>query len=1186
MRLKSFEAHGFKSFADRVSLDFEPGITAIVGPNGSGKSNISDAIRWVMGEQSIKYLRGTKMEDVIFAGSSVRRAMGMAEVTLLFDNSDHELPLDFDQVSLCRRVYRSGESEYFINKKNCRLKDVLALLADTGLGRGSMSIIGQNKIDEILNSRPEDRRSIFEEAAGIAKYRMRKKEALRKLEETGANLLRIRDIRTEIQGQLEPLGEAAAKAHAYKEKAAQLKLVRLTLLFRTLEKIDQEKAQLTELCAAREQELLSLQAQQKQVKTELQELNQKIQEKEDAYSQYQEEILAKEREIASYGRQLAVYQERLEQGKNRLEQLAKAKSRLEGELEISQRNLLTVTEEYDRLEGAEARAQKKLAVAGEEKNRLSQEVQDAQDKLKTYQDKAFDSMRELVMARNTLTGICQEQDRLHRQQEQSKEKLAAGEAQVAEAQQAAQAAQEELQGLADRLTSLEKQKKTLEEELLAAAEDYRKEHELVEANRRSLNQKKARLQVLSNMEREHEGFIKGVKNVLGAKAPWRAQVYGVTAELFHVEDQYVTALETALGGALQNIITQDAQSARDAIGYLKRQQGGRATFLPLDTIRPRSLYGKEKEAAQAKGIVGVAADLVTCDEKLRPAVQFLLGTVLVAENLDDALAAARKADMRVRIVTLDGDVISAGGSMSGGQKQQGKSFLARRQEIVHLTEEVQGLEKLLQQQEKELDAITQKGKEQRQAQDDCLAELQKLAVRRAGLETQAEQKQKERQEKQEALELLREEKRSQTAEFLKLVEQRKQLEPQVAAMEQADAREKSESQELEAQLGKQRQDLEQASGRYQDALVEASGLKTQLEALNQRIQTMDSYEEKTQQELSDNEAQQAKQVQSQKDSEAACQKLAAQAEALKATLTGTEDAKAQFLTEREALAQEKTGTEEKLAKLAGQEEGVRQKIRSVEMEQVRKATEQSHCLQQLQETYQVTEEEARNKSLKDVETGDLHRQENQLSGDLEAMGAVNLTAEEEYQTAKERYDFLNRQYEDMTAAKEQLETVIASINSDMARRFREAFAKINSYFAECYEQLFGGGKARLRILDENHILESGIDIEVQPPGKKMRNLSLFSGGERALTVIALLFALLKYQPAPFVILDEIDAPLDETNISRFARFLREYGEKTQFIVITHRKGTMEAADVLHGVTMEQSGISRILSVKLSEVAEA
>ena len=362
--------------------------------------------------------------------------------------------------------------------------------------------------------------------------------------------------------------------------------------------------------------------------------------------------------------------------------------------------------------------------------------------------------------------------------------------------------------------------------------------------------------------------------------------------------------------------------------------------------------------------------------------------------------------MRVRIVTLDGDVISAGGSMSGGQKQQGKSFLARRQEIVHLTEEVQGLEKLLQQQEKELDAITQKGKEQRQAQDDCLAELQKLAVRRAGLETQAEQKQKERQEKQEALELLREEKRSQTAEFLKLVEQRKQLEPQVAAMEQADAREKSESQELEAQLGKQRQDLEQASGRYQDALVEASGLKTQLEALNQRIQTMDSYEEKTQQELSDNEAQQAKQVQSQKDSEAACQKLAAQAEALKATLTGTEDAKAQFLTEREALAQEKTGTEEKLAKLAGQEEGVRQKIRSVEMEQVRKATEQSHCLQQLQETYQVTEEEARNKSLKDVETGDLHRQEeNQLSGDLEAMGAVNLTAEDEYQTAKERYDF-------------------------------------------------------------------------------------------------------------------------------------------------------------------------------------
>lgn len=1186
MHLKSFEAHGFKSFADKVNIDFENGITAIVGPNGSGKSNISDAIRWVMGEQSVKYLRGTKMEDVIFSGSSARRAMGMAEVTLVFDNSDHSLPVSFDEVSLRRRVYRSGESEYFINEKSCRLKDVVALLADTGLGRGSMSIIGQNRIDEILNSRPEDRRTIFEEAAGIAKYRLRKKEALRKLDDTAGNLLRLQDIQNELENQLEPMEKAAEKAKVYKTTAYELETLRVTKLSRELDRYEEQQKTLETRMAQYAQEGVELAEKAQAIQLSQNELKTRLEAKEQAYNDGQQTILTSEKQLACYRSDKAVLEERAAQSEARLKQLAKDQEKYRQELARSQETLGLVTDSYDTLEHSLKKVEQKVQRCEAEKTRLTELVQSGDQQLKAYQDSAFESMRNLVSLRNALTTARQEQDRLHRQLELLKQQQEQQQADGEQEQQQLAEAQEQLTALDDRKQELDKKLASATEHWTAAAKTYKENAARQEALRRTSAEKKARLQVLAAMEREHEGYSRGVKTVLNAKAPFRDKVCGVVAELFSTEARYVTAMETALGGAMQDIITEDALCAQQAIAYLKEQQGGRATFLPLPSLRPRPLGNRERTALQEPGILGIAGDLVRADAKLQTAVQFLLGQVLVADTLDHAYKAAKKTDMRVRIVTLDGDIIFAGGSMSGGQKQQSKGFLSRRQEIEGLQAAVQELQQNLQALEAAQKEVTAKGQAYREEREELQGDLQKLAVSRAGLDARVQQLGQTVQNRKESLQVLTLEKRQKLDSFLEQQTKIRELEPELKAKEAEDAQGKQDSIELSKTLTENRQKLDEAGNRYQSAVISYNEIKSQLDALNDRIQTIDNQAEQTEQALSTSEEQTAHTEQVLAESRRKAAELAQQ-------ITDGERAMASLETAQQTLQDEKSALQKEQQALAGQQTELdqkklllEQKLHKGELEQVKNSGDQEHCRQQLQETYALTPEEAKARSLTDLPAAELARQEKQRAQELAALGTVNLNAEEEYAAAKERYGFLHDQVADMVEAKNKLETVIAGINSDMARRFHQAFNEINAYFSQCYEKLFGGGKARLLIQDEKNILETGIEIQVQPPGKKMRNLALYSGGERALTVIALLFALLTYQPAPFVILDEIDAPLDETNIDRFAQFLKDYGMKTQFIVITHRKGTMEAADVLHGVTMEESGVSRILSVKLAEVPEA
>ncbi len=1185
MRLKNFSAHGFKSFADKVTIDFEPGITAIVGPNGSGKSNISDAICWVMGEQSIRSLRGTKMEDVIFTGSPGRRAMGMAEVTLTFDNTDRTLPLDFDAISLCRRVYRSGESEYFINQKNCRLKDVVALLADTGLGRGSMSVIGQNKIDEILNSRPEERRSIFEEAAGIAKYRIRKKEALRKLDETGSNLLRIRDIEGEIASQLDPLAKAAEKARQYAVLQAKLRQVRITRSVNQLDHLEEEQRQLCTTLTAKQQEGQALGERLTQLEQETAALETAFQEKEQVYTKAQEKTAKQQQQAAALYQEQAVLAERSRGAKTRQQQLLEQRKNLEAELAKNQKALEVVTEAYDAKAKAQQHAKAVLTKWETEKSSLRAQFQAMEQAEKAYQEQAFEAMRTLVMTRNALTTAQHETDRIHRQLEQMTRSLEAAEQDANDLRtQATRLEEGQREGKVKKQQLLEKEQ-AAKAELAASVTTYQETNTRLQKLQSQWNQEKARLQVLTRMETEHEGFSRGVKTVLTAHAPFQSGICGAVADRFGMEKRYVAALEVALGGALQSIITEDDHCARQAIAYLKEAKGGRATFLPLNTLRPRPLSQWGKAAKKEVGILGVAADFVQTEAKLRPAVDFLLGQVLLSDTLDHAMAAAKKTDMRVRIVTLDGDVIAPGGSLSGGEKQQSRSFLSRKQEIQDLKASGQRLEQEQKQLTDALAQLTETGKTQRTLVETLQQQRQQLDVEQAGVAASLQQIQQQQALQQKKNELLRQEKNEAVEAMTQAQETAARLRPQVKDMEAQNTAGEEASRKRVAATEKLRLALEEATRNQQDALVTLSSVQSQVETLNGRIQSIDQMGEKIAGEIRDGEKSYETQQQlledNQKQQETISKQLLTLEETLKQTGTYQETYRKErqaYLTQKEALRKQETQVKVEVAE-------TEQTLHRLELEQVKKSGQVEQEENKLRENYDLGLADARQEALTDVSEEQLRKTEKTAAGELEAMGPVNPNAPEEYQAAKERYDFLHHQVEDLSQAKQQLETVIHGINTDMGRRFQAAFGEINTHFNKCYVKLFGGGKARLRLTEEASILEAGVEIEVQPPGKKMRNLQLFSGGERALTVIALLFALLSYQPAPFVILDEIDAPLDESNIDRFAQFLRDYGSKTQFIVITHRKGTMEAADVLHGITMEEAGVSRILSVKLSEAIQ-
>ncbi|WP_276837951.1 chromosome segregation protein SMC [Anaerovibrio lipolyticus] len=1179
MQLKRLEAYGFKTFADKIEVDFDKGITAIVGPNGSGKSNISDAIKWVLGEQNIRNIRGTKAEDVIFNGSAARRAMGVAEVSLVFDN-DGTLPVDFQEVTITRRLFRNGDSEFYINRARCRLKDITNLFADTGIGHDSMGIISQNKIDDVLNARPEERRLFFEEAAGITKYRNRKRESMRKLEDTESNLLRVQDIIGEIENQLEPLKLSAEKTEKYNALQEELKKFNLAGIYLNYLDLNKKKAKHTAaITAKKDQEIAARTALQlsENRKEQFDKAVLELEKEQEAISQKRNELQS---QLEAAESDIKVLEERRRQGKASRQLLSQQLRELKAAVEEAQQDINDSTKSGEESQGTLEETTAKIQKCREQAKGLREALQkkraerielekQVQEGTRRYNEK---NSQLLILERDLENDSQNRGDQLQQLEELQKE-IALMERDQGELTMAVE--------------------ETVKEKNLKTREIQAKENQLKEDSQTfdgltreknqldsSIQKMTSRLQIMENLQNSYEGFGKAVKAVLKSQLPWRQQVCGTVAELMEVPGKYVTAIETALGGSLQNIVTKDTDTAKAAIEFLKRDRLGRVTFLPLSSITPRN--NRENLPNGAKGVIGWAHEIVTTDDAYKKVMDFLLGRTLVVDTMDNAVNLNRQMGQRLRIVTLEGELLSPGGAMTGGSHQHRESsFLNRQDEIKQLMDK-------LAKDKKSFDDLQEKRSDLKKRIEAAASELDIFRKDLHALEMREQEHQLNVSSIEEKLtkanadyEVLEHTLENAQANFLsiqgKVAELRKET-------ENLDANNKALNNELQ-DINDDYADMDQEA---EDLSVFTNQLEHDKTVLEQSILRMKEKTLLRQRELSRN----AESIsQNEQEIRRLDNELEESQNKIGGLITKTQHlqddyakAKSEYkeVHERRMEKLVESQKNEKETKSAQQRlNGIQDELHQLELN----ASHTEYDLEQLENEmlseYGIVPERAA-EMVPEMEPTALKRELKHLEREIGAIGTVNPNAPTEYKELLERHGFLSGNAEDLNDAKADLLKIIGEMDATMTKQFKEAFNSINLFFKDIFVRLFGGGEARIILTDKDNVLESGVDIVVQIPDKKQQNLAVLSGGERALTVVALLFSFLRYRPAPFSLLDEVDAPLDEANIGRFGSFLEEYSSNTQFIVVTHRKGTMESADSMYGVTVEDAGVSKILSVKLKE----
>lgn len=1178
--LRKLEAYGFKSFADKLEIEFGQGITAIVGPNGSGKSNITDAIRWVLGEQNVRNLRGSKTEDIIFAGSIGRRALGVAEVSLTFDNTEGILPLDFKEVIITRRLFRSGDSEYYINKAQCRLKDIHNLLADTGLGRDAMTVISQNKIDEVLNSKPEDRRLIFEEVAGVTKYKNRKKEALRKLEDTAQNLVRVSDIISEIEGQLAPLAESAEKTKNFIEVNSELTACQVTLLSNKLEKYQHfiesaahQKNTLAEDQVTFETSINLREVEKEKISFNLAEIDEKI---EGMNSKINECITA----IEKSNGQASVLEERLKQANQAKTRLDTDISRISQQRNDSRNRISQVQDTIQEKQRLLADLEIELTELANRDQQFHTQIQDIEQSIESFRTISADSFQELVGKQNQVVSIERELEQNSARQGSYEKELADCKDQLITSKLCHGEISTELAELDNSSNNLESEKTRLiivKQQLEDQLRQIENQHTLLIQKQSEL---RSRLKVLSGMQAEYDGFGRAIKSVLTSSHNWSHGVCGAVAEIINVSERYVLAIETALGGTLQNIITETDDIAKQAIQYLKAQNIGRATFLPLNTIRPVQAREHELRAAAAEGSIGLASELVSVQPKYQKVVAFLLGRTIIADHIDSAQKIARQHSFSVKIVTLDGELLTIGGAITGGSRgRREASFLSRTSEIELITQQIAQMNQELNRYQEQ---IKQLKLEHATIEQDLLninQTKQQIEVRKAELSAHGGKYSHDIERLTQTIQSINREFEDNRARSAQLASTMVQMKSEISVLENVNVTNKQEVGNLQQRL------IELTANRkmINDNLTD---IKIRFETLQQNILMIEQSRLQHEQNLAELSVQ-LKELEDDKNNIAE-QIVQANEELIRSKELQTELAASKSLYEQKRDSEYSIklsqltalqNCDKEIKDLRRKHNEILARLHESELLYTKYTYEVANCVEIMEKHYAVTPEQAFNLRRTESEhelTGMIKRLEHEVA----EIGPVNPNAVDEYTRLCDRHQFLQQQVNDLMEAKEYLASIIKDIDSNISKQFIEAFKKINEYFGDIFARLFGGGQARLQLGDPDNLLDTGIEIVVQPPGKKLQNLILLSGGERALTVIALLFSFLAFRPAPFSVVDEIDAPLDEANLGRFSNFLRDYSQKTQFIVVTHRKGTMEAADVLHGVTVEEAGVSRIVSVKL------
>ena len=1181
MYLKNIEVQGFKSFAQKINFEFHNGITGIVGPNGSGKSNVGDAVRWVLGEQSAKQLRGGNMQDVIFSGTETRKPLSFASVAITLDNSDHKLPVEFNEVTVTRRLYRSGESEYLINGSACRLKDINEMFYDTGIGKEGYSIIGQGQIDKILSGKPEDRRELFDEAAGIVKYKRRKNTTIKKLEDEQQNLVRVTDILSELTKQLGPLERQSETARIYLAKRDSLRELDVNMFL--LESRQTEK------------DLLVLREKNETASAQLEDTNRE-------YQQTKVEYDRLEQELEELNRQMDELREKTQQN-------ALQKQQLEGQINVLneqiQAALQSDTHFKNRLEIVEEDLKQRVQARSEveeEKGSLHTIVKEAQKRLTDQEDRLHtvqeqisqcesavedgkNEIIEILNSRATTKGKAQRFDTLMEQvgirKAEVNQHILHLKSEEAQQKTIRAKAQSEYDQITEEIHEIDQKSRQMDQQVHSLSEDLKKQTTQLEISQTAYHREASRLESLRNITERYDGYGNSIRRVMEQKDRVSG-IRGVVADLIQVNKEYEIAIETALGGSIQNIVTDNEQTAKRMIEYLKKNRFGRATFLPLNSINTRGEFS-QKDALKETGVIGLASDLVTTEKEYTGLTRYLLGRVLVVDQIDHAIAIAKKYHHSLRMVTIEGESLSPGGSMTGGAFKNNSNLLGRRREI----EELEGKVASQKEEVSRLTASMEENRHKRNQLRDQISQLQEqlrskyVAQNTAKMNlAQLNDKEQEIRDGYERIRLDQEQIRRQLSEIkqdhdkideeLKASRQdEKELETYIETRqkeleewknEESSVQRKLEDLRLEASTTQQKESF--ASENLSRLISEIQGLvqekQTILETLKQGNQEMEN-KRRSVEELKE-----------------AVTGFGGQEEADRQQLETWQKEKDQKNTSHKAFFEKRDHLSGQISLL--DKECFRLKSQMEKLEESRETQ-----ISYMWEEYEITPNNAlqyRKEEYTDLK--EMKKQITQLKDEIRKLGSVNVNAIEDYKNLQERHAFLSGQYEDLKKAEAQLENIIRELDEGMRQQFSEKFRDIQREFDKAFKELFGGGKGTLELEEDVDILEAGIKIISQPPGKKLQNMMQLSGGEKALTAIALLFAIQNLKPSPFCLLDEIEAALDDSNVGRFAGYLQKLTKNTQFIIITHRRGTMNAADRLYGITMQEKGVSTLVSVDLVE----
>ena len=1146
MYLKSIEVQGFKSFAHKIKFDFHNGITAIVGPNGSGKSNVADAVRWVLGEQRVKQLRGGSMQDVIFSGTENRKPLSYASVAITLDNSDHHLPIDYEEVTVARKLYRSGESEYLINGSGCRLKDVNELFYDTGIGKEGYSIIGQGQIDKILSGKPEERRELFDEAAGIVKFKRRKNMSVKKLEEERQNLLRVNDILSELEKQVGPLEKQAEKAREFLKKKEELKKYDINMFLLETKRLSDQ--------------IQSIDASVEKAKSQLNETNMLKQQLENQIALLKEQIHSAHMNDEHYDQRAKTIDSEIAEREKQLTELVTEQESIQAELD--EKGKLERLARAELIEVETRIATLTASVESNKKDIIELLNSRASTKAKIQR---YDTMLEQIEVRKS----------------QMNKQVIECESEAAKQVVHLETFQKELREISGQIIELTEESSTYEDKIKVIQDKLAGQNEQFRIGQTAYHREQSRLESLKNITERYDGYGNSIRKVMDNREKEKG-LLGVVADIIKVDKDYEIAVETALGGSIQNIVTSDEDTAKRMIQFLKQNKYGRATFLPLTAIKANGgIY--RQEALKEPGVVGTADKLVTTGEKFKGLAEYLLGRTLVVDHIDHGIAIARKYRQSIRIVTLEGELINPGGSMTGGAFRNSSNLLSRRREIEEFEKTVRQLKREIDELEAASDALRQERTGYYDKLEELKSRLQKAYVIQNTAKMNVDQAEARIRTARNSASGLKREADELDSQITDIIDNQESINVELDTSE-------SLEKELTDKIEKEQKILEaerEEEGRKQKAAEEIhlsyAGLEQKYTFLLENTERIQEEIAKFQEELSELEA-------SKGGTSREIEEKEEQIEDLKNTIINSKELFAEIQQEIERLKQEREELNRKHKVFLQKREELSRHMSELDKEIFRLESQKEGYeeasekqMNYMWEEYEVTYNHAL--EIRDESLTDLARMKKQiqtLKGEIKGLGDVNVNAIEDYKNLSERYEFLKNQHDDLVEAEATLVQIIEELDEAMRKQFREQFDLISGEFDHVFKELFGGGKGTLELMEDEDILEAGIRIIAQPPGKKLQNMMQLSGGEKALTAIALLFAIQNLKPSPFCLLDEIEAALDDSNVVRFAKYLHKLTKNTQFIVITHRRGTMTAADRLYGITMQEKGVSTMVSVSLLE----